>query len=358
MTRALAAIRRQAYRVPLTRPWRDARGTVSTREGWLVCVEAADGQRGWGEAVCLPTLGTGTATDIDAALAWAADSLVGLEAAEALERLEGLEALEGASILAGAPAARCALEFALLDLSARQAGMPLYLWLRADAAPEVVVNAAIGGLDDGTPQRLATAAAAGYPVAKLKLGLAAAEREWPALERLLAGRPPGCALRLDVNGAWPVEVAAQLLPRLCGHGIEALEEPATAAGDAVLARWQAALDYPLAVDESLPARADTDPLPVQRQVLKPMLLGGPRRALRLAQRRAVSSVVSSTLETAVGLWGCAHLAAAVPVAGGRPLAHGLDTGGWLARLLGPALPADGGVTLSDAPGLGFEPDMG
>ncbi len=349
----LAALWRHGYSVALTRPWQDARGgAVSTREGWLVCIETTEGRRGWGEAACLPAFGTGTAGDIDAALGWAADRLVGLSIAEALERLQGLEE---PGVLAAAPAARCGLEFALLDLSARQAGMPLYRWLRQDAGSEVAVNAAIGGLDAGTAGRLAAAAAAGYPVAKLKLGVTTAEQEWPLLERLLAGGPCSCALRLDLNGGWPVVLAERLLPKLCGHGIDALEEPAAAADDATLARWQANLDYPLALDESLPRRDDARTLPVRRQVLKPMLLGGPLRALRLAEQRAVSSVVSTTLETAVGLWACAHLAAAMPAGGGRGLAHGLDTGRWLTRLLGPALPAGGLIALHDAPGLGFEP---
>ncbi len=348
----LAALRRHRYSIPLTRPWQDARGIVTLREGWLVCIETKDGLRGWGEAACLPALGTGTARDIEMMLAWAAETLVGLSPGEALSRLDIGEA---AQRLASAPASRCALEFALLDLQARGAGVPLYRWLRAEAKSSVAVNASIGGLDVDTGDRLAAAAQAGFPVAKLKLGLAAAAEEWPMLQRLLASRPRDCALRLDVNGAWSMPVAERLLPELCGQGIEALEEPCAAADDATLARWQAGLDYSLAVDESLPGRDEAVPLPVHRQVLKPMLLGGPRRAMVLAARPGISSVVSSTLETATGLWACAHLAAAVSAPGAPRLAHGLDTGGWLTRLLGPELPAGGRIMLGESPGLGFEP---
>lgn len=348
----IAALRRHRYSIPLTRPWQDARGVVTRRDGWLVCVETKDGMRGWGEAACLPALGTGTARDIEMMLAWAAETLVGLSAGEALAQLDIAEV---AQRLASAPASRCALEFALLDLQARGAGVPLYRWLRAEAEPSVALNASLGGLDVAARDRLAAAAEAGFRVAKLKLGLADAEGEWPLLRRLLTSQPRDCALRLDVNGAWSMPVAERLLPELCGQGIEALEEPCAAADDATLARWQAGLDYSLAVDESLPGRDEAVPLPVHRQVLKPMLLGGPRRAMVLAARPGISSVVSSTLETATGLWACAHLAAAVSAPGAPRLAHGLDTGGWLTRLLGPELPAGGRIMLGESPGLGFEP---
>jgi o-succinylbenzoate synthase len=350
----LAALRRHGYAIALRHPWRDARGSLSTREGWLVCIEDADGLRGWGDAPCLPALGTGMAAGIEAALDWAAEVLPGLDTSSALARLEA----DGASMpLAAAPAARSALEFALLDLSARRAGVPLYRWLRGEAEPVVAVNASIGGLDGETPGRLASACQAGFAVAKLKLGSRPPEQEWPGLDRLLAGRPAAIALRLDVNGAWPVASAQRWLSRLHGRGVEALEEPAAGAGDATLARWQAGLDFPLALDESLPGRDDALTLPVRRQVLKPTLLGGPRRALALAARPGVGSVVSSALETAVGLWACAHLAAALPAAGSRGLAHGLDTGRWLSTLLGPSLPVGGRILLDDAPGLGFEPEV-
>jgi L-alanine-DL-glutamate epimerase-like enolase superfamily enzyme len=92
---------------------------------------------------------------------------------------------------------------------------------------------------------------------------------------------------------------------------------------------------------------------VRRQILKPMVVGGPSRLFGLALRPRTESIVTSSVDTAVGLWLSAHLGAAL----GNGLAHGLDTASWLSVLLGPA-PAPGGILrLPDAPGLGFEPDL-
>ena len=75
--------------------------------------------------------------------------------------------------------------------------------------------------------------------------------------------------------------------------------------------------------------------------------------LGLALRPRTESIVTSSVDTAVGLWLSAHIGAAL----GNGLAHGLDTASWLSTLLGPA-PRPGGVLrLPDAPGLGFEPDL-
>ena len=340
---AIARIERFPYAIPLLRPWKCARGDTVLRRGWLIRIEDAEGAHGWGETAGLPGAGTESAALAEAELDRAAGTLAGLAPDAAHSRLPGRDR----------PAARCGLECALLDLAARRAGQPLYRFLRPDAAPEVRVNAFVGAVDDGLGERLIAARKQGFEVAKLKLATAPLALELPLFFAAMERLPPGLSLRLDVNRGWTTAEAEATLPQFAALPIEALEEPAHDADGAALARLQAMVNFSIALDESLAAWPDDGPLPVRRQILKPMVVGGPSRVFGLALRPRTESIVTSSVDTAVGLWLSAHVGAAL----GNGLAHGLDTASWLSTLLGPA-PKPGGVLhLSDAPGLGFEPEL-
>ncbi len=339
----IAKAERFPYAIPLARPWKCARGDTVLRRGWLIRIEDAEGFHGWGETAGLPGAGTETAELADAALAQVLAALPGLDPAAAHARLPGRER----------PAARCGLECALLDLAARRAGVPLYRYLRPGAVGEVRVNAFAGAVDESLGARLKAARAQGFEVAKLKLATAPPELELPLFFAAMEQLPAGLSLRLDVNRGWTTAEAERILPQFAGLPIEALEEPACDADGPALERLQALAGYSLALDESLASWPEEGALPVRRQILKPMVVGGPSRVLGLALRPRTESIVTSSVDTAVGLWLSAHLGAAL----GNGLAHGLDTASWLSTLLGPA-PRPGGVLrLSDAPGLGFEPEL-
>jgi L-Ala-D/L-Glu epimerase len=339
----VATLKLYPYEIPLSRPWKCARGDTLLRCGWLIRVEDSDGAHGWGETAGLPGAGTETAPQAEAALATAVATLPGLAVDAARRQLPDRDR----------PAARCGLECALLDLAARRAGLPLYRYLRPDASGEVRVNAFVGAVDAGLGARLATARAQGFEVAKLKLATAPLAGEMPQFMAAMDVLPQGLSVRLDVNRGWTTAEAEATLPSLAELPIEALEEPASDADGPALARLQSMVGFSLALDESLNSWPEDGPLPVRRQVLKPMVVGGPSRVLGLALRPRTESVVTSSVDTAVGLWLSAHLAAAL----GNGLAHGLDTASWLSSLLGPVPPPGGRLQLPDAPGLGFDPDL-
>ncbi|MDP2155360.1 MAG: enolase C-terminal domain-like protein, partial [Sulfuricella sp.] len=126
-------------------------------------------------------------------------------------------------------------------------------------------------------------------------------------------------------------------------------------------RLQAKVSFPLAADESLRimgADAVFNQPPVRRVVLKPMVLGGLVSALALARRAReadVECVVTTTVDSAVGVTAALHLAAAVA----NDLAHGLATSAWLLRDVGKApLVAGGVLRLGGDPGLGCCPVTG
>ncbi|MGD9388465.1 MAG: enolase C-terminal domain-like protein [Gammaproteobacteria bacterium] len=340
----IAQVQLHPYAIPLSRPWKCARGDTVLRRGWLVRVEDEEGAHGWGETAGLPGAGTETAELAGAALASAVTALPGLAPEAARERLPGRTH----------PAARCGLECALLDLAARRAGLPLYRHLRPDAGGHVRVNAFVGAVDEGLGERLMAARRRGFEVAKLKLATAPLEEELPLFFAAMKSLPDGLSLRLDVNRGWTLAEAERTLPQFAGLPVEGLEEPAKDADGEDLARLQAMVDFSIALDESLAAWPEETALPVRRQIVKPMVVGGPSRVLALALRPRTESIVTSSVDTAVGLWLSAHLGAVLD----NGLAHGLDTASWLSTLLGPA-PAPGGtLALPDRPGLGFEPELG
>ena len=91
-------------------------------------------------------------------------------------------------------------------------------------------------------------------------------------------------------------------------------------------------------------------------VLKPAAVGGLRPAWRIAEhaRRAnVTVVVTSFLDSSLGIAAALQLASALP---DSPLASGLATAELLANDLAPPLAIrDGAMILPDAPGLGVSP---
>ena len=357
------------YRLPLKAPWRSASGAFETREGWLLKLSTDVGLSAYGD--CAPLPAAGTETREAAADQWRL-WLIALPGRSVDECLRILAERRGST-----PAARCALETALLDLTAQAAGLPLHAYLRggADAATrgptDVAVNAVIGTLDECCAQRTQAALDAGFTVLKLKLGLAPVQDELAALKRLATILPPQARLRLDANGAWDEATAGRMIAGLAGLPVESLEEPLgfestpedqrarfPAAHLAALHRLQAAAPFPLALDESL-ATTHWDELlatpPVKRLVLKPMTLGGPIAALRLgqhAQAAGLECIATTTLDSACGTLTAAHLAAAL----GNSLAHGLATSIWLAADIGAPLPLAGGrLALAATAGLGFSP---
>ena len=133
-------------------------------------------------------------------------------------------------------------------------------------------------------------------------------------------------IRVDVNGNWDVDGAVGAIRQLerAAGGLEYVEQPCASVEE--LAAVRRAVDVPIAADESI-RRAD-DPYLVARRgaadiaVLKVQPLGGVRACLRIAEDIGLPVVVSSALETSVGIATGLALAAALPE---LPYACGLAT---------------------------------
>jgi O-succinylbenzoate synthase len=198
----------------------------------------------------------------------------------------------------------------------------------------------------GPEEAAAIVMASGCRTAKVKV----AERgqsEPDDLERVEAVRAalgPFGRLRIDVNGAWSVDDATRMIKLLSQFDLEYVEQPCATLEEMATVRRQ--VDVPLAADESI--RRAADPLRVRAAeaadvvVLKAQPLGGVRRSLEVAQACGLPVVVSSAVETSVGLAAGVALAAALPE---LPYACGLATVSLLSGDVSaePLLPVDGTI---------------
>jgi len=135
---------------------------------------------------------------------------------------------------------------------------------------------------------------------------------------------PAGKLRVDANGGWDVDTAVRTIRLLDRVGLEYVEQPCRTVEE--LAAVRRRVDVPVAADESI--RRAEDPLRVARlhaadiAVLKVQPLGGVAACLRIAEQIGLPVVVSSALESSVGIAAGLALAAALPT---LPYACGLAT---------------------------------
>jgi len=189
----------------------------------------------------------------------------------------------------------------------------------------VAVNALVATVEEAV-----AAAAAGYRCLKVK------DPHLVAAVRDAVG--PRIALRLDANGAWGVDEAVDAISRLAPYDLEYVEQPVASLDD--LGRVRRRVNTPIAADECVRTVDDARRLDADLLVLKVQPLGGVRAALTIAEAAGVPAVVTSMMETSVGLAAGLALAAALPE---LPFACGLGTATALAAdvVTDPLAPADG-----------------
>lgn len=342
-----------AYRLPLVTPLITAHGTQSERVGVLLSI--TDGHHtGWGEAAPMPGWSRETLADVGDSLAAAVAGLGAVDGTDDPRIAAMLDELERQ------PHARAAVAGAVLDLTARQQGLSVALVLSDDAVSSVAVN---GLVADAEPQLVAAAVRGcvdrGCAAVKIKVAALdpSADLARVAAARQAAG--PDVELRVDANGGWDVDTAVATLLAMSEFDIAFCEEPTV--GIDAIAAVGALSAVPVAVDES--ARTVDDiaealgTRAIDVVVVKPQALGGADlglRAIRLAQELGASAVVTTMIDSAVGVAHAAHLAAA----SGSSLAHGLDTSPRLGSDVGSPLEViDGRLRLPAGPGLGVVPDI-
>lgn len=293
---------------PLQRPTANARASWATREGLILRLEDEDGRVGQGEASPLP--------------GYSPDDLAGC--AHALEDVHlRIGSPELDAQLAPLPAARFALETALLDLTAQSRGESIATVLGKKSLLRVPRSGLVD-LDERACEVAKGLLARGVRTLKVKIGSSTLDADLEKLAALRSEVGMPFTLRLDANGAWSLDEARKNLARLAPLAPELCEEPAREGDLARLGRCA----IPWAADESLqnPAnvRAMLDDPACEVLVLKPALLGGLAVARALAEQataRGKQVIVTHMFEGPIAMAAACELALSLSV---TPLACGLD----------------------------------
>ena len=340
------------FRIPFVRPFLIGGIGVEARTGVLIRVRGDDGRVGLGEAAPHPLAGEAVLRDMMQSIAAAREVLRPAGPTELDGVLDRLEAVQSPEVRAG-------LEMACWDLAAQAAGVRLAEMISPTVRQRVPVNALIDRLD---PADAASAArefvAQGFCCLKLKVGRNVGE-DAARLAAVRAAVGPQVGLRIDANGVWTLDEALRFLPQLAAYDLDYVEQPVADA--AVMAQVRRAVNVAIAADECVTDAAAVQRLATLRAadviVVKPALLGL-RAAIavaRTAQACGMNVVVTSVLDTSVGIAAGLHLAATLP----DPVPPcGLATASLLAADLArePLVPRGGWLEVPRGPGLGIQLD--
>lgn len=229
----------------------------------------------------------------------------------------------------------------------RAAHEAAYLGFPDPVRSSIPVNVTVPAVDAETAHGVVTRSG-GCMTAKVKVaepGQNLAD-EIARLEAVRDAIGPMGKIRIDVNGKWDVDTALANIPVLdrAAGGLEYVEQPCATVPELALVRRRTSVL--IAADESI--RRAEDPYAVVAadaadvMVLKVQPIGGVRTCLELAQELGKPVVVSSALESSVGLAAGIALAAALPE---LPFACGLATSQLFKRdvVADPLLPVNGEI---------------
>lgn len=301
------------------------------RESILVRITDGDGFSGYGEACPLPGFSPEETKTARSALAsWR--RRLGPEHQLELDETRPLvlfkELMELAST--SSPAARFALETALLDWLGHRLGTPALSLIAPKRSGSSLPLATL--VDEPKPKSIVAhvrdAMERGVRVVKVKVGTPGRiEHELESLGVLRSTFGRDITLRLDANRSLPPTSVHDYLEVFARFRPELIEEPCDFETLSRLDRSP----IPIALDESLLEPAALEALPslfergvVKVLVLKPTLLGGIRRCLdlaALADRYQRPVIISHCFEGPIAHAACCALALATSA---RGLAAGLD----------------------------------
>lgn len=349
-------------RAPITEPVANAFGAMTNRPALFLRISASDGAWGWGEVFSnFPQVGAEhRARLIDSIFVPLLQGCAADSPAPARALLD--RRTRQMAIQCGEPGPFAqisgAVDQALWDMAARRAGQPLWRYL--GGANRIRVYASGIG-----PERVGEIAAAkraeGYRAFKLKVGFGP-QRDVANLAAMRSVLGDAATLMCDANQAWAAEEAAERIAELAPYQPHWIEEPIGA--DQPHAVWRALASratVPLAAGENLRGQQAFDEAIeagylqfVQPDVGKWGGISGGLEVARCASRRGIA-YCPHWLAGGVGLAASMHALAASGSANG--LAEVDANPNPLREEVFPFTIDDGWVTLSDAPGLGVEPDL-
>lgn len=356
------------YSVPLCMPLITAHSTIVKRRGLIVRAETDNDLVGHGEIAPLDGFSRENLEEARQAIS------------AMRRRLEGQPIPPEPSALRASyvgrdsdrallPSIPYGIETMLSDLAAQATGASLSHWCNPQSSDRVPVNAILSGNMAEIKEQLSRKPARGYRAYKLKVGVETDGRELEKIAYLRNTLGDKISIRLDANRVFGFDQAVQFLASVAQFKIEYIEEPLRPDQYNRLGDLRAESPVPIALDESLSDRSIGQAIWSLRErtlqladrrmmdvvIIKPMLVGGLSQAFELARdlsRTDLKMVISSAIETGVGLAAALHLAAAL---GDTVLQCGLDTLGLLTdSLISEPLSVEGGcISVPTECGLGI-----
>jgi o-succinylbenzoate---CoA ligase len=318
----------------LLHPLVTSRGAVTERASlFLELHDPESGCVGIGEAAPMESFGTESIAEAETALHATVAEIGGFP-----DSMEAISVLDDFfPRLAAFPAARFAVETALLDLLAMKNGIPLS-WLLAgcETADRIPVNALIGDATlEETGRRVREALENGYSCLKMKVGARSLDEDVSRVKIVRSICGNDISIRLDANGAWTRDEALDALARFAEFDIEYIEQPVPADDIEGLKFLKDSSPVAIAADESAgtaeKARKLLDADAADVFIIKPMTDGSLLRCreFALSAIAAWKKVVFTTLiDSSVARGAVAQLAASIDDC--LQWHHGLGTGSLLA----------------------------
>lgn len=229
------------------------------------------------------------------------------------------------------PALQFAVETALLDLQ-KGGTQTLAPSTFTEGKQGILINGLLWmGSYDFMYQQLVEKTEAGFQCIKMKVGAIDIQEERKLLQQIRNDFPQH-RLRIDANGAFSPDNAAEHLAYLATLGIHSIEQPIRQGQWEAMAKLCQETPLPIALDEELIGIFDSlekiallETIRPHYIVLKPSLIGGiaaSKEWIALAEERNIGWWITSALESNVGLNAIAQWTATL-----NPTMHqGLGTG--------------------------------
>ena len=318
------------YNIKFKTPWHSAASKLFFRQGFLLKLIINESLSAVGECAPMVEIGTESLAQAQQFLDDKLPSLLG--------KPINLNLLSDMSLF---PACRFALETALMSIIAQHKKTDIVSLLSNEKSinnetdKQIYVNAMLGGLNNDLLSHAQQAESQGFKCLKIKVGLNEIKTEAKTLAHLFQHLSPTTLIRLDANKSWTIKETQWLLNFLKPYEsqIDSIEEPLKNYDQTVYQDLQNKTTIALALDESFSSNRreltnSIDQYPVKQLILKPMAQGGIINTLHLArqaQKSKIKTVITSSIETAYGIWPIVHLCAAI----NNKQFHGLATSAWL-----------------------------
>ena len=307
--------------VPLLKPFKIAIGVRESIKNIVIKIVTDTGLVGWGEASPSAYIIGDTAETAYQAAQAIAQQVLGKNPLAIENRMTEIK-----RFMIGQSSIRCAFDFALYDIAAKAARMPLYQFLGGelvtpDGRPRVLRTDNTIGLQDSVEDTLAEAQKIldqHFNAIKMKVGRPGLQDvAHVAAVRALAG--PDIAIRVDSNQGWDYPTAVANITAMKPLDVQYSEQALAAWDYDNLARLRNKVDLPICADESL--FDDKDALKLVKAGAADYLniklgkAGGIHTGIKInaiAEAAGCKCMLGSFGESRLGLSAAAHLAAAKP----------------------------------------------